>query len=77
MDLQQRLESLNYWMPGVATTVDMAVELAVTHNPDLILMDIRLQCGTDGIVAAITIRETGRNLAGVDRNNLDVPRPRG
>jgi PAS domain S-box-containing protein len=56
MDLQGRLENLGYEVPGIADTADLAFELAACHEPDLILMDIRLQGGTDGIEAAMAVR---------------------
>jgi CheY-like chemotaxis protein len=56
MDLQKRLEDLGYEVPAVAASADRALELASLHMPDLILMDIRLQGGSDGIKAAAEVR---------------------
>src|SRR3954452_7016669 len=57
MDLQDRLENLGYEVPGRADTAEMALSLATTCAPDLILMDIRLRGGSDGIEAASAVRE--------------------
>src|SRR5580658_1056538 len=56
MDLQGRLENVGYEIPAVAASASMARELAGSCSPDLILMDIRLQGGSDGIEAAIAVR---------------------
>lgn len=37
-----------------------AIEVIMTHHPDLVIMDIRMP-GNDGIVAIETIRKTKRN----------------
>jgi CheY-like chemotaxis protein len=62
MDLKGRLEDLRYDVPAIGDSADMALDLACCHNPDLILMDIRLRDGSDGIEAAAAIRQ-----------QLDVP----
>jgi CheY-like chemotaxis protein len=56
MDLRRRLENLGYDVPAIAASADMALELAGCHTPDLILMDIRLQGGSDGIKTAAEVR---------------------
>jgi CheY-like chemotaxis protein len=56
MDLQKRLEDLGYEVPAIAASADRALELAGFHTPDLILMDIRLQGGSDGIKTAAEVR---------------------
>jgi two-component system cell cycle response regulator DivK len=45
-----------------ATTGEQAVELATQHDPDLILMDIRL-AGMDGVVALHRLREDERTAS--------------
>ncbi len=56
MDLQDRLERLGYEIAGVATSGPAAIEAAERENPDIILMDIRLQGEMDGVEAAQQIR---------------------
>ena len=62
MDLEEKLRKFGYKVVGQGTTGEEAVEQACEKRPDLILMDIRLGGGMDGIDAARTIRRT-----------LDVP----
>lgn len=58
VDLMRRVESYGYEVvPQVAVTAGDAVELALFHRPDLILMDVRLKGGPDGIDAAEVILE--------------------
>jgi len=45
-----------------ATTGEQAVELATRHDPDLILMDIRL-AGIDGVTALGRLRENERTAS--------------
>ena len=45
-----------------ATTGEQAVELAIDHGPDLILMDIRLT-GMDGVAALHRLREDERTAS--------------
>ena len=56
LDLQQRLVAHGYAVVGTAATGAHAIELAGQHQPDLVLMDIRLQGPMDGITAAEEIR---------------------
>lgn len=62
MDLRQRLQRLGYTVISSAKTADDALNLAISHVPDLILMDIHLQGSRDGIHAAQEIQQ-----------KLDVP----
>jgi AmiR/NasT family two-component response regulator len=55
-DIKGRLENSGYEVPGIAPSADMALRLARRHTPSLILMDIRLQGGSDGIEAAAEVR---------------------
>lgn len=60
LDLRSRLESAGYEVCALATTKDEAVELAGSHQPALVLMDIRLEGGSSGIEAADEIRKQHR-----------------
>jgi two-component system, cell cycle sensor histidine kinase and response regulator CckA len=57
MDISARLRVLGYEVVGPASTGAEAVELAVRTRPDLVLMDIMLRGGMDGVEAALRIRE--------------------
>lgn len=59
LDLQHGLEDLGFEVVGCAARSAEAVDLAMQHRPDLILMDINLGAGRDGIDAAT---EIGRHL---------------
>ncbi len=54
--IETELYDLGYRAPIVATTGEAAVEKAVEMQPDLILMDIKLGNGMDGVEAAGQIR---------------------
>ena len=56
MDLQSRLHELGYAAPLAVSSGEEAIQASHAHLPDLILMDIRLKGGIDGIQAAATIR---------------------
>ena len=60
--LQMRLRGLGYAVTAIAKTGPEAIEKATELRPDLILMDIKLGEGMDGIEAAHQIR-----------SNLDIP----
>jgi PAS domain S-box-containing protein len=62
MDVQERLRSLGYIVPAVASTGKAAIQKATETPPDLVLMDIKLKGSMDGIQAAEQIRR-----------RLDVP----
>jgi PAS domain S-box-containing protein len=55
-DLRYRLESLTYEVVGVASAAAEALESTAHLQPDLVLMDIRLRGGDDGVAAAHEIR---------------------
>lgn len=57
-ELESRLRSLGYEVPGVAATANEAIALATACRPDLVLMDIVLKGERDGIEAAEEIRRT-------------------
>ncbi len=54
--IEKRLKGLGYAVAGLAGTGEEAVARAAEVNPDLILMDINLGSGIDGIEAAGRIR---------------------
>lgn len=57
LDMVQQLESAGYEAIGPAASETEAVSLALSQKPDLILMDINLASGGDGISAAHEIRK--------------------
>lgn len=60
--LRMRLRGLGYGVLDIAKDADEAIAKAATLKPDLILMDVRLGDGMDGIEAAQRIR-----------NEFDIP----
>ena len=56
-DIQQQLTRAGHAVVGVASRAEDAVQLAILAEPQLVLMDVRLEGGTDGIEAAGQIRE--------------------
>ncbi len=57
LDLRSGLEQLGFEVVGIAANEPEAVRLASSTSPDLVLMDIHLDQGSDGIDAARQIRE--------------------
>ncbi|MBG0777263.1 MAG: response regulator [Desulfovibrionaceae bacterium] len=57
LDIRNTLERLGYSVCEVAATGEAAVAAAERHAPDLVLMDIKLKGGMDGIQAAQRINE--------------------
>ena len=57
LDIQRRLEDLGYEVVGHVNAGKKAIDKAVETQPDLILMDIKLQGEMDGISAAEKINE--------------------
>ncbi|PKP51029.1 MAG: DNA-binding response regulator [Bacteroidetes bacterium HGW-Bacteroidetes-12] len=57
-DIQQSLKKLGYNIVGASATGEKAIELAMEHKPDLVLMDIMLKGEMSGIEAAEKIRES-------------------
>ncbi len=55
-DLADRLSALGYEVPPTARTAAEAVRATSLHDPDLVLMDIKLRGTVDGIEAAEQIR---------------------
>ena len=56
-DTEGMLRDMGCSVVGIAGTAESAVELARTHHPDLVFMDIRLKGDRDGIEAASQIRD--------------------
>lgn len=56
MALSDQLGDLGHVVVGVAATAEAAFQLAAEHAPDLVLMDIKLAGGPDGIEAATRIQ---------------------
>lgn len=56
-DIQHSLKKLGYNVVGASSTGELAIELAGSENPDIILMDIMLKGEMSGIQAAEKIRE--------------------
>lgn len=52
---EDMLAKAGFSVVGIATTADYALTLAVEKHPDLVLMDIRLAHGGDGIDAAVKL----------------------
>jgi len=61
-NLEDTLTQMGYQVVGLAATGKAAVEFALAHKPDLILMDIRLRGAMTGIQAAEQIHQ-----------HLDIP----
>ena len=56
-DLEDSLERFGHQVVARAASASGAVLAAAEHRPDLVLMDVSLADGSDGIQAAIDIRE--------------------
>ncbi len=57
-DLRSRLESFGYEVAAVADSGEQALIVAAESGPDLVLMDIKLKGGLDGIEVAERLRAT-------------------
>lgn len=58
MEVEAGLREAGYAVAGIAPTAEEAVELAASHRPALVVMDIRLAGERDGIDAALEIFRT-------------------
>ncbi|WP_445475586.1 response regulator [Methanococcoides methylutens] len=58
MMIKLKLEKMGYSVTGFASKGKDAISMVDSIHPDLILMDIRLKGGMDGIETAIKIRES-------------------
>lgn len=54
--LRQIVEQMGYMVAGMAATGEEGISLAISENPDVVLMDIRLRGEMSGIEAAEQIR---------------------
>ncbi len=52
LDLKMSLEDMGYVVTGMGASEEEAVRMATEHQPDMVLMDINLGAGGDGINAA-------------------------
>ena len=57
-DIALKLEQLGYQVVNIAEDGETALQLAAQHQPDLVLMDIRLPGQLDGIETARTLLKT-------------------
>lgn len=57
LSLEKKLIELGYRVPAVASSGEEAIHRALGSRPDIILMDIMLEGGIDGVAAASRIRE--------------------
>ena len=62
LDIQNKLKGSGYSVPAIASSGEEAIKKAQETHPDLVLMDIKLTGGIDGIEAAEQIRD-----------NLNIP----
>ena len=60
LDMKMRLEAMGYRVLDLVDTASRAIERATELSPDLVLMDIKLKGGVDGIDAARQLRERTR-----------------
>lgn len=56
-DIQQQITRMGHVVVGTSATGESAIQMACRHQPDLVLMDIRLEGEMDGIEAARRIRD--------------------
>ena len=55
-DIAAQVNALGYECVGIAANAEQAVKLAAKELPGLVLMDVQLSAGGDGITVAATIR---------------------
>jgi two-component system, response regulator PdtaR len=77
------VETYGFEVCSTAKTAERAIELAILHRPDIVLMDMRLEGEKDGVDAALVIHEriqpriiycTGSGEPStINRINLDHP----
>lgn len=60
LDLEDAMSELGFYVCGVAPTQERACSLAASEHPDVILMDVCLEGGREGIDAARWLREACR-----------------
>jgi DNA-binding NarL/FixJ family response regulator len=57
LDLEADMRALGFDVCGLAPSASKARSLAMTNQPDVVLMDVNLEGGRDGIEAARWLRE--------------------
>jgi DNA-binding NarL/FixJ family response regulator len=57
LDLEADMRALGFDVCGLAPSAGKARSLAMTNQPDVVLMDVNLEGGRDGIEAARWLRE--------------------
>jgi two-component system, response regulator PdtaR len=62
MEIKNRLQNLGYEVTSIVNTGEDAIEKTEADKPDLILMDIRINGGMDGIETAGRNKGTLRPL---------------
>jgi CheY-like chemotaxis protein len=72
LDVARQLRRLGYRVVAVAKTGPQAIEQALTHHPDAVLMDIHLQGPMDGVDAARHIRASARIPVVCMSGNVDA-----
>lgn len=66
------VEDAGHTVCGTCATAVEAVASAMTHRPDLVLMDVMLRGGEDGISAALEIRQR-LDIPSLFMSAVDVP----
>ena len=56
-DIERRLHTMGYGVAGLAQSGEEAIRMVTHVKPDLVLMDVSLKGGMDGIQTALKIRE--------------------
>lgn len=56
IEMEAALQDAGYIVVGIAVSADEAIAACEDQRPDVVLMDIRLQGGSDGVEAAKAIR---------------------
>ena len=57
LDLEDAMSALGFDICGLASTADTARSIAMDNQPDVVLMDVSLDGGREGIEAARWLRE--------------------
>ena len=60
LELEDAMSALGFYVCGIAPSENRARALAMSDSPDVVLMDVNLQGGREGIEAARWIREVCR-----------------
>jgi len=57
LDLEDAMSALGFDICGLASTADTARSIAIDHHPDVVLMDVNLDGGHEGIEVGRWLRE--------------------